>query len=67
MFPEKSYTKYDGETIPRPFTKTSRLSMDYLWINSLNFFTVCFDVRLVEDYRNTLKLSCRLLTFTVVL
>ena len=28
-FNEKSYTKYAGETIPRPFSKRSKLS----WIN----------------------------------
>ena len=26
-FVEKSYTKYDGETIPRPFSKESKLSI----------------------------------------
>ena len=27
MFLEKSYTKYGGETIPRPFSKKSKLSI----------------------------------------
>ena len=27
IFLEKSYTKYDGETIPRPFSKKSKLSI----------------------------------------
>ena len=27
IFLEKSYTKYGGETIPRPFSKKSRLSI----------------------------------------
>ena len=38
-FFEKSYTKCDGETIPRHFSKKSKLN--YLWINS-QFYTVCF-------------------------
>ena len=33
IFVEKSYTKYGGETIPRPFSKKSQLSL--FWINSL--------------------------------
>ena len=31
---EKSYTKCGEGTLPRPFSKTSKLSI-YLWINSL--------------------------------
>ena len=27
IFLEKSYTKYGGETIPRPFSKESKLTM----------------------------------------
>ena len=33
IFVEKSYTKWDGETIPRPFSKKSKLI--YLQMNSL--------------------------------
>ena len=33
IFVEKSYTKCGGETIPRPFSKKSQLSL--FWINSL--------------------------------
>ena len=36
IFPEKSYTQYVGEAIPRFFSKKSKL------INSLKFYTVCF-------------------------
>ena len=39
IFREKSYTKCDEETIPRPFSKNSKL---YLCVNSLKFYTVCF-------------------------
>ena len=45
FFLEKSYTKFDVEIIPRPFS--------------------IFIVSQVEDYRNILKLNCRLLAFTL--
>ena len=35
-------TKCGRQTIPRPFSKKSELSIAYLWINSLKFYTVCF-------------------------
>ena len=50
IFLEKSYTKCGEETIPRPFSKKSKLSV----------FIVCQ----LEDYRNILKLTCRLLALT---
>ena len=34
IFPEKSYTKYGGETIPRPFSKISKLSNLCIYILS---------------------------------
>ena len=37
---EKSYTKCDGETSPRPFSE--KLKLRYLWINRRRFCTVCF-------------------------
>ena len=37
----KSYTKCGGETIPRPFSKTSKLSIS-LDQSSLNFYAACF-------------------------
>ena len=42
IFLERSYTKYGGETIPRPFSKKSKLSISHF------VFSVCQ----VEDYRN---------------
>ena len=39
IFLEESYTKCGGETIPRPFYKIQ--NWVYLWIKSLNFYTVC--------------------------
>ena len=35
IFVEKSYTKFAGETIPRPFSKNQNWA--YLWINSAKF------------------------------
>ena len=40
IFLEKSYTKCDGETIPRLFS--DKLKLNNLWINSQRFYTVCF-------------------------
>ena len=37
---EKLYTKCDGETIARPFSKKSNLSTSL--DNSLQFYVVCF-------------------------
>ena len=39
-FFEKSYSRCGAETIPRLFLKTQNWA--YLWINSLNFYLVCF-------------------------
>ena len=36
-FPEKSYTKCDGETIARPLSKKNQ-NWAYLWINILKFY-----------------------------
>ena len=41
IFLEKSYTKYNEETIPRLFSKKD-LNQVYLWINSLKSYAVCF-------------------------
>ena len=38
IFLKKSYTKYDGETIPRPFSRKSRLSIS---LDQLH--TICFN------------------------
>ena len=71
IFLEKSHTKCGGETIPRLFSKKSKLSMSlnryskrqiYLYIYLFIYFVsiVCQ----VEDYRKWLKLSCRPPGFT---
>ena len=41
IFLEKSHTKFGTETIPRPFSKKSKLSIS-LWINILMFYIFCF-------------------------
>ena len=40
IFIQKSCTKYTGNTIARPFLKSR--TWVYLWIKSLNFYTVYF-------------------------
>ena len=40
IFLEKSYTKCGWETSLRPFPKNQ--NWEYLWINSLKFYTACF-------------------------
>ena len=40
IFFEKSYTKWGGETSPRPFSEKLKLN---LWFNSLKFYAVCFN------------------------
>ena len=52
IFFEKSYSKYDGETIPRPFFKKSKLSI-YLnqWCNVLySLFLYYVKLRAIEIY-----------------
>ena len=55
FFFEKSYTKYDGDTIPSPFSKKSKF-----W----SFIQLAIMVCQVEDYQNILKLSRRPLSLT---
>ena len=58
VFREKSYTKYGGETSPRPFSE--KLKLTHLWINTLkSFIRFVFILCKVEGYQNILKLSCR--------
>ena len=63
IFLLKSYARYCGETIPRPYSHGQRHNRPYLWINSLKIQFI-FIVSQVQDYRNLLKLSCRPLAFT---
>ena len=63
IFPEKSYAKCGGETIPKLFSKRSKLSI-YLDQLSYVFIQFVFIVCQIEEYRNTLKLSRRPLAFT---
>ena len=54
IFLEKSYTKYGEETIPRPFSKTSTLS---IFLNQLpevlhSLLLFYANLRAIEIYRN---------------
>ena len=65
IFLKKSYQKCAGDTIPRPFSKKSKLVKAYLWINSLTFYTVCFYCMPSWELSiYTLKQSYRPLAFT---
>ena len=57
IFLEKSCKECDGETTPRPFPK--KQNWVYLWINSLEFYSLFFITYQLEDYWNIMKLSCR--------
>ena len=62
-FLEESYAKCGGETTPDFFLKSQ--IWEYLWINSLKIYTVCFNyICQVENNWNISKLSCRPLAFT---
>ena len=56
IFLEKSYTKCCKETIPRPFSKKSKLGISFIHF----VFTVCQ----IEGYQNILKITCRTLAIT---
>ena len=56
IFLEKLCAKCGGETIARPFSQKSKLSIS-LWINSLNFIQFVFVACQIEDYQNVLKLK----------
>ena len=64
IFLEKSYTKYGGETIPRPFSKKSKLSISLDQLSKVLAIKFVFVLCQVEGYRYILKLSCRPLAFT---
>ena len=56
--PEKSYTKWGGETIPRLFPEKSKLSIS-LDPKSKVLHSLFLFVCQVEGYQNILKLSCK--------
>ena len=56
IFLEKSYTKYGEETIPRPFSKKSKIVHISGYIN-YSFTPFVLIVFQVEGYRNILKLA----------
>ena len=52
------YTKCGGETIPRPFSKKSKLSIDQQFKALCSLILLC-----VEGYQTILKSRCRALAF----
>ena len=66
IFLEKSYPKCGGETISRPFPEKSLDDCwEYLWINSLVFYTVRFYCMLIWGLLNIVKPTCTPLAFTL--
>ena len=63
IFLENSYTKRGVETIPRSFSKKTKLSI-YLIQQSKILYSLFLLYFQVEGYGNILKLSCRPLAFT---
>ena len=61
IFLEKLYLKCAVDTILRPFSKKSKLSIGSLVKCFIQFVLIVYQV---EDYRNILKLTCRPLAFT---
>ena len=59
----KWYTKCGKETIPRSFSKKSKLVIK-ISVSKVKFIQFIFIVYQVEYYRNILKLSYRPLSFT---
>ena len=59
IFLEKSYTKCDGETSPRPFSEKLKLS-----ISQDQQPKILHSLCPLYGYRNMSKLSCRPLDFT---
>ena len=58
IFLEKSYTKYDGETNPRPFSKKSKLSMFLDQQSEILYRLFLLHVQ-KKVYHNLLKLRCK--------
>ena len=63
IYLKKTYTKCDGKTILKPFSKKSNLCIS-LDKQSKNFIHLVLIACKVESHRNKLKLSCRPLAFT---
>ena len=57
IFLEKSYTNYGGESIPRPFSEKSKVSMSKVLCSLLLFVSIYIYIYILE-------LSCRPLGFT---
>ena len=64
IFLEKSYTKCGRETIPRPFSKKSKLNISLDQYSKVSYIYYVLIVCQVEDYQKWLKLSFRPFGFT---
>ena len=60
IFLEKSYANVVEKLVPGPFLKNQNWAVSIFW----SFIYFGFIVCQVENYRNWLKLRCRLLVFT---
>ena len=63
FFLEKSYTKCGADTVPRPFSKKSKLGISLDQYSKVSC-SLLFMIYQVEDYQKILKLRCRPLAFT---
>ena len=63
IFLVKSYIKHGGESIHKPFSKRSKLSIS-LDLQSKVLYSLLLLNFQVKGYRYVLKLSCRPVTFT---
>ena len=63
IFLRKSYTKCGRETISRPFSKESNLSISHDQGSKILYSLFLLTVQ-IEGYQNILKTSCQPLAFT---
>ena len=64
-FLQKSYTKFGGETIPRPFSKKSKLSISLYQLSKVLYSLFLFYAKL-SAIEIILALSRRPLAFTLI-
>ena len=64
IFLKKSYTKYDRKTIPRPFSKKTKLRISVDQQPNVLYSLLLLYAKLGYSYQDALKLSCRSLAST---
>ena len=65
IFLEKSHTKCAEETFPKPFSKNSKLSISRDQLSKVLWGLLLLYAKISKNiFQNTLKLSCKPLTFT---